>query len=107
MGLNRHCSDGGGVSLAAAEPGQVLVQDDGRKSIVERGLRCADNLGMIRLMDKRVKLRKREIVLAIGAGLLAATAATGILSDGFGGPGSSFKNVPGLGPPDPSENPRR
>ena len=58
-------------------------------------------------MDKRVKLRKREIVLGIGAGILAATAATGILSDGFGGPGSYFKNVPGLGPPDPSENPRR
>jgi len=62
---------------------------------------------MVRRMDKRVKLRKREIVLAIGAGVLAATAATGILSDGFGGPGSSFKHVPGLSPPEPSANPRR
>ena len=43
---------------------------------------------------------------AIGAGALAATAATGILSDGFGGPGSFFKDVPGLAPPDPPENPR-
>ena len=58
-------------------------------------------------MAKRTKFRKREIVLAIGAGVLAATAATGILSDGFGGPGSFFKDVPGLAPPDPSANPRR
>jgi len=62
---------------------------------------------MIRLVDKQVKLRKREIVLGISAGVLAATAATGILSDGFGGPGSSFRNVPGLSPPDSSANPRR
>ena len=62
---------------------------------------------MIRLMHKRVKFKKREIALAIGAGALAGAAVTGILSDGFGGPGSYFKDVPGLAPPDPSENPRR
>jgi hypothetical protein len=38
----------------------------------------------------RPRLRKREIALAIGAGALASVAAAGILSDGFGGPGSSF-----------------
>jgi len=43
-------------------------------------------------MARKVKLRKREIVLAIAAGALGATAATGILSDGFGGPGSSFRD---------------
>lgn len=43
-------------------------------------------------MTRKVRLRKREIALAIGIGALAATAATGILSDGFGGPGSSFRD---------------
>lgn len=62
---------------------------------------------MTRLMTKRVKFKKREIALAIGAGALAAAAATGILSDGFGGPGSFFKGVPGLAAPDSSANPRR
>ena len=58
---------------------------------------------MNRRMAKRIGLRKREMVLAIGAGVLAATLATGIVSDGFGGPGSSFKNVPWLAPHDSSE----
>jgi hypothetical protein len=40
----------------------------------------------------RRKLRKREIVLAVTTGALAAGAAAGILSDGFGGPGSSFES---------------
>jgi hypothetical protein len=62
---------------------------------------------MIRLMSKQIKFKKREIALAIGVGALAAAAATGILSDGFGGPGSYFKDVPGLAPPDPPENRRR
>ena len=39
----------------------------------------------------RPRLRKREIALALGAGALASFAAAGILSDGFGGPGSSFE----------------
>ena len=47
-------------------------------------------------MAPKVKVKKRVIVLAIGIGALAATAATGILSDGFGGPGSSFEKIPGL-----------
>jgi hypothetical protein len=38
----------------------------------------------------RPRLRKREIALAIGAGALASFTAAAILSDGFGGPGSSF-----------------
>jgi hypothetical protein len=38
----------------------------------------------------RPRLRKREVAFAIGAGALASFAAAGILSDGFGGPGSSF-----------------
>lgn len=38
----------------------------------------------------RPRLRKREIAFAIGAGALASVAAAGILSDGFGGPGSSL-----------------
>lgn len=38
----------------------------------------------------RPRLRKREIAFAIGAGALAAGVAAGIMSDGFGGPGSSF-----------------
>ena len=42
---------------------------------------------------QRPRLRKREIVLAIGAGALAAGAAAGILSDGFGGPGSVLVEV--------------
>lgn len=50
-------------------------------------------------MRRNIKLRKREIALAIGIGTLAATAFTGILSDGFGGPGSSFKNIPALAAP--------
>ena len=62
---------------------------------------------MIRLMAKRIKFKKREIVMAMGVGALAAAAATGILSDGFGGPGSFFRDVPGLAGPDPSANPRR
>ena len=42
----------------------------------------------------KAKLRKREIALAIGIGTLAAVAFAGILSDGFGGPGSSFADHP-------------
>ena len=38
----------------------------------------------------KVKLRKREIALGIGIGALATLAFVGILSDGFGGPGSHF-----------------
>lgn len=57
-------------------------------------------------MTKRIRFRKREIALAVGAGALAAAAAAGIFSDGFGGPGSYFKDVPGLAPPDPPENPQ-
>lgn len=45
-------------------------------------------------MARKVRLRKREIALAIGIGALATTAAVGILSDGFGGPGSSFRDDP-------------
>lgn len=41
-------------------------------------------------MAKKIRPRKREIALAVGAGALAALAAAGILSDGFGGPGSHF-----------------
>lgn len=43
---------------------------------------------------RKVKLRKREIALAYVIGALAAVAAVGILSDGFGGPGSSFADDP-------------
>lgn len=43
---------------------------------------------------RKVKLRKREIALAFGIGALAAVALGGILSDGFGGPGSSFADDP-------------
>ena len=57
-------------------------------------------------MKRKIKLRKREIALAIGVGALATFAATGILSDGFGGPGSSFENVPGLEAAPPASNPR-
>ena len=39
------------------------------------------------------------IALAIGIGALAATAATDILSDGFGGPGSHFEQIPQLRAP--------
>ena len=39
-------------------------------------------------MRRKAKLTKREIVLGIAIGVLGATAATGIVSDGFGGPGS-------------------
>jgi hypothetical protein len=45
-------------------------------------------------MARKVKLRKREIAFAIGVGALASLAAAGILSDGFGGPGSSFRDDP-------------
>jgi len=45
-------------------------------------------------MAPKVKLRKREIALALGAGALAALALAGIYSDGFGGPGSSFADDP-------------
>lgn len=61
---------------------------------------------IIASMARKVKLRKREIVLAIGAGALATLAATGILSDGFGGPGSSFKEIPGLKAPAPGPDSR-
>ena len=47
-------------------------------------------------MVRKVKLRKREIAIAIGVGALATFAAVGILSDGFGGPGSSFDQIEGL-----------
>jgi hypothetical protein len=47
-------------------------------------------------MARKAKLRKREIALAVGIGALATVAATGIMSDGFGGPGSSFEQIPGL-----------
>lgn len=47
-------------------------------------------------MRRPIKLRKREIALAIGIGALAAAAVTGVVSDGFGGPGSYFKDIPGL-----------
>ena len=47
-------------------------------------------------MVRKVKLRKREIALAIGIGALATFAAVGILSDGFGGPGSSFEEIEAL-----------
>jgi hypothetical protein len=43
---------------------------------------------------QKVKLRKREIALAYVIGAVAALAAVGILSDGFGGPGSSFADDP-------------
>lgn len=43
---------------------------------------------------QKVKLRKREIALAYVIGAVAAVAAVGILSDGFGGPGSSFADDP-------------
>ena len=48
------------------------------------------------LLVRRAKLRKREIAIAIGIGALATFAAVGILSDGFGGPGSSFEEIEGL-----------
>lgn len=54
-------------------------------------------------MRRQVKLRKREILLAIGIGALAATAATGVMSDGFGGPGSYFEELPGLKAETPTE----
>ena len=41
-------------------------------------------------------MRKREIAIAIGIGALATFAAVGVLSDGFGGPGSSFEEIEGL-----------
>ena len=44
-------------------------------------------------------VRRREIVLAVAIGALAAFAAIGILSDGFGGPGSSFEDIPMLSAP--------
>ena len=44
-------------------------------------------------------VRKREILLAVAVGALATFAAVGILSDGFGGPGSSFEDIPMLSPP--------
>lgn len=43
-------------------------------------------------MAKKVKLRKREIAFALIVGGLVSIAATGILSDGFGGPGSMFES---------------
>ena len=58
-------------------------------------------------MAQRMKLKKREIALAVGSGILLATAALGVISDGFGGTGSWFKDLPILSPPDPSTNPRR
>jgi len=45
----------------------------------------------------RPRLRKREILLAVTAGALAAGAAAGIMSDGFGGPGSSFVDPAAVG----------
>jgi hypothetical protein len=41
---------------------------------------------------RKAKLRKREIALAFGISALAAVLLGAILSDGFGGPGSSFAN---------------
>lgn len=52
-------------------------------------------------MARKAKLRKRDIALAIGIGAIGVTAAVGILSDGFGGPGSSFEQVPLLAAPEP------
>ena len=42
-------------------------------------------------MVRKVKLRKREIAFALIVGALGAFAATGILTDGFGGPGSMLE----------------
>ena len=84
-----------------------MAPEECHTSIVDHGLSGAGAAAIIRCVTKRVRLRKREIALAIGVGALGAAAATGILSDGFGGPGSVFKNVPGLAPPDSPENPRR
>lgn len=69
-------------------------------------LPTAGPAAILRPMKRNFKLRKREIALAIGVGTLATFAATGILSDGFGGPGSSFENVSGLEAAPPSPAPR-
>lgn len=45
---------------------------------------------------RKARLRKREIALSFAIGALAAFAIIGILSDGFGGPGSYFADDPAL-----------